>query len=59
MFCKQDNLRNLVVCLNEGKEVINCGFKFFGKVKKYCLVEFEIYYICLDRDFRGLLDFES
>ncbi|XP_011413278.1 NADH dehydrogenase [ubiquinone] 1 alpha subcomplex subunit 8-like [Crassostrea angulata] len=58
MLCKQDNPRNPAVCLNEGKEVTNCGFKFFGKVKKHCLAEFETYYTCLDRDFRGLLDFE-
>ncbi|CAH1774191.1 unnamed protein product [Owenia fusiformis] len=35
-------------CINEGKEVTNCGFEFFGEVKKHCMDSFTKYWNCID-----------
>ncbi|XP_048731513.1 NADH dehydrogenase [ubiquinone] 1 alpha subcomplex subunit 8-like [Ostrea edulis] len=59
MLCRQENTQNPTECLKEGKEVTKCGFRFFGKVKKHCLKEFETYYKCVDRDYQGSLDFAN
>ncbi|XP_062621209.1 NADH dehydrogenase [ubiquinone] 1 alpha subcomplex subunit 8-like [Saccostrea cucullata] len=57
MLCRQENKKNPTACLKEGKDVTKCGFQFFGKVKKHCMKEFEAYYTCIDRDYKGQLDF--
>lgn len=46
MLCR-DELNDPRKCLNEGKQVTNCGIEFFKKVKKSCLSEFTQYQKCL------------
>lgn len=47
MLCRAEE-RDPRKCLQEGREVTDCGLEFFKKVKKTCRGELEWYTRCLD-----------
>ncbi|ESO96503.1 hypothetical protein LOTGIDRAFT_115810 [Lottia gigantea] len=46
-------------CVSEGKQVTNCAFEFYGKVKKNCHEEFTSYWKCIDNCGSSKMDFSK
>ncbi|XKL60388.1 hypothetical protein PGB90_001404 [Kerria lacca] len=52
MLCRQElGPRH---CISEGKEVTNCTFEFFGKLKKLCYEHLDRYANCLEKSSNDL-----